>query len=137
MKGKGQKGQVLVEILIGITVLAMVTAALLQAFQSGILGTNRVDERATALNVAQWQMESVRAQPYQQYDANGDPLEGAGYGKLSGEDLPVGFTTDDIEIAVSNLGNETSPDEIQLVTVTVAYGANDDTVTIANHNRSE
>jgi len=126
---------VLVEILIGITVLAMVTAALLQAFQSGILGTNRVDERTTAINLAQSQMEYVRAQAYQEYDAQGDPVESEGYSKISEENLPAGFTTNDIDIAVSNLGDETSPDEIQLVTVTVTYGVNDDTVTIANYNR--
>jgi len=126
---------VLVEILIGITVLAMVTAALLQAFQSGILGTNRVDERTTALNLAQFQMEYVRAQDYQEYDGQGDPVESEGYSKISEENLPAGFTADDIDIAVSNLGDETSPDEIQMVTVTVTYGLNDDTVTIANYNR--
>jgi len=137
MKREGQKGQVLVEILIGITILAVVTAALMQAFQSGILGTNRVDERSTALNLVQFQMEYVRAQPYQEYDAQGDPVEGEGYSELSEEDLPAGFTTDDIDIAVSNLGNETSPDDIQLVTVSVTFGVNDDTLTIANYNRNE
>ena len=137
MKREGQKGQVLVEILIGITVLAVITGALLQAFQSGILGTNRVDERTTALNLAQFQMEYIRAQPYEEYDAQGDPVEGEGYSELSEEDLPAGFTPDDIDFAVSNLGNETAPDEIQLLTVTVTYGVNDDTITIADYNRNE
>jgi type II secretory pathway pseudopilin PulG len=137
MKRQGQKGQVLVEILIGIAVLAVVTAALMQAFQSGILGTNRVDERITALNLAQFQMEYIRAQPYEEYDAQGEPVEEEGYSEISEEDLPAGFTSDDIEIAVSNLGNETSPDEIQLVTVTVTFGINDDIVTIADYNRNE
>lgn len=127
----------LVEILIGITVLALVTAALMQAFQSGILGTNRVDERTTALNLAQFQMEYIRAQPYQEYDAQGDPVGEEGYSELSEEDLPAGFNTDDVDIAVSNLGNETSPDEIQLVTVTITFGVNDDTLTIADYNRNE
>ena len=64
-------------------------------------------------------------------------MEGEGYSELSEEDLPAGFTPDDIDFAVSNLGNETSPDEIQLLTVTVTYGVNDDTVTIADYNRNE
>lgn len=134
---RSQRGQVLVEILIGVTVLAVVTVALMQGFRVGISGTERVDNRTTALNLAQSQMEYVKAQPYIEYDAAGDPVGGEGYSKMSEDELPAGFTTTDIDIVVSNLGNETAPDEIQSVAVTVTYGANDDTLTLAAYNRDE
>jgi len=117
----GQKGQVLLEVLIGVTILAVVMVALLQGFHAGIVGTKRVDERTAALNLAQSQMEYIKSQPYQAYDDEGDPVEGNGYDKIDEEEIPAGFTADDIEIAIANLGNETSPDVIQQVMITVTY----------------
>lgn len=132
-----EKGQVLVEVLIGVTIMAVVIVAILQGFHVGIEGTQRVDERTAAANVAQSQMEYVKSQAYEEFDAGGNPVDGDGYSKLSQEDLPTGFSTGDIEIVVSNLGNETSPEEIQMVSVSVTYGTNNDTITLSDYNRNE
>ena len=132
----GQRGQVLLEVLIGVSILAMVMVAILYGFQAGINGTKRVDQRSTALNLAQSQIEYIKSQVYVVYDEQGMPLEGEGYTRVGEEDLPAGFSLEDIQILVGNLGNETSPDSIQQVTVTVTY-APDDSVSLSDYNRNE
>ena len=131
-----QRGQALLEVLIGVTILAAVIVALLYGFQAGILGTKRVDDRTAALNLAQSQVEYIKSQPYQVYDDQGNPVEGDGYSKVDEDTLPAGVTLNDIEIIVGNLGNETSADKIQQVTITITYGENN-TVTLSDYNRGE
>jgi type II secretory pathway pseudopilin PulG len=134
MKIRDQKGQTLLEVLIGTTILAIVIVGLICGMQAGIWGTKRVDERTTAINLAQSQMEYVKAQPYQLYDDQGNPIEGEGYSKIAEDMLPAGFSLDDIEIVVSNLGNQTSSEATQQVTITISHDGNK-TYTISAYKR--
>lgn len=134
MKIRGQRGQALLEVLIGTIILAIVIVGLLSGMQAGIWGTKRVDERTTALNLVQSQMEYVKAQPYQLYDDQGNPVEGEGYSKIAEDVLPAGFSLADIEIVVSNLGNQTSPEATQLLTITVTCDGNN-TVALSGYKR--
>ncbi len=129
-----QRGQALLEVLIGTIIFAIVIVGLLSGMQAGIWGTKRVDERTTALNLVQSQMEYVKAQPYQLYDDQGNPVEGEGYSKITEDVLPAGFSLDDIEIVVSNLGNQTSSEATQQVTITIAYDGNN-TFTLSGYKR--
>ena len=125
---------VLLEVLIGVTILAVVMVALLQGFQAGILGTKRVDDRSVALNLAQSQVEYIKSQPYQDYDAEGNPVEGEGYARLD-HDIPPGFTPDDIEFTITNLGEGENP--LQQITVTVSYGESRSVVLSGYHRYKE
>ncbi len=130
---KDHRGQALLEVLIGTTILAIVIVGLLSGMQAGIWGTIRVDERTTALNLVQSQMEYVKAQPYQLYDDQGNPII-EGYSKIAEEKLPAGFSLADIEIVVSNLGNQTYPEATQLLTITITCDGNN-TVTLSGYKR--
>ena len=130
-----QKGMVLLEVLIGVTILAVVMVALLQGFQAGILGTKQVDDRSVALNLAQSQIEYIKGQPYQTYDGEGNPVAGEGYATLDGEHMPPGFTPDDIQFTVSNLDDGENP--LQQITVTVSYGDNRSVVLSGYHRYKE
>ncbi len=134
MKIRDQKGQTLLEVLIGMIILAIVIVGLLSGMQAGIWGTKRVDDRTTANNLAQSQMEYVKSQPYQLYDDQGNPTEGEGYSKITEDTLPAGFSLDDIEIIVSNLGDQTSPEATQQVTITITHDGNN-TVTLSGYKR--
>ncbi len=124
MKIRGQRGQALLEVLISTIILAIVIVGLISGMQAGIWGTKRVDEKTTAINLVQSQMEYVKAQPYQLYDDQGNPVEGEGYSKITEDVLPAGFSLNDIEIVVSNLGNQTYPEATQQVTITITYDGN-------------
>lgn len=134
MKIRGQRGQALLEVLISTIILAIVIVGLISGMQAGIWGTKRVDERTTAINLVQSQMEYVKAQPYQLYDDQGNPVEGEGYSKITEDVLPAGFSLNDIEIVVSNLGNQTYPEATQQVTITVTCDVNN-TVTLSGYKR--
>lgn len=134
MKLRGQRGQALLEVLIGTIIFAIVIVGLISGMQAGILGTKRVDDRTTALNLVQSQMEYVKAQPYQLYDDQGNPIEGDGYSKITEDVMPAGFYLEDIEIVVSNLGNQTSSEATQIVTITVTYDGNN-TFTLSGYKR--
>ena len=67
-------------------------------------------------------------------DDQGNPVEGEGYSKIAEDVLPAGFSLADIEIVVSNLGNQTSPEATQHVTITVTCDGNS-TVTLSGYKR--
>ena len=101
MRMRGEKGQTLVEVLIGVTLLAIVVVALMYGLVAGIYGTHRVDERATALNLAESQMEYIK---FQTYNATYEIVD----------NVPPGFS---ITYQVA----EITEGRLQRVTVTVSY----------------
>ena len=116
-----KKGFTLVELLIGLTVLAIIATVFMQALGVGILGTSRDNRTNDALHLAQSQMEYVKSQKYQDYNDNGTP-EGAGYSKIDDDEIPEGFDEQDIVIAVRNISGNTSGERLQHITVNVTYG---------------
>ena len=106
---KDQRGQALLEVLIGTTILAIVIVGLLSGMQAGIWGTIRVDERTTALNLVQSQMEYVKAQDYRVYPDPGEP-----YDEID-VDPPYSMT-----VTVTNVPDY-DPTVLQQITVTVSY----------------
>lgn len=118
-----KKGYLLIETVIAIAVFAIVVIGFMQGLQVGILGTYRVDVSNTALNLAQSQMEYIKSLPY---------CDGCDtYDKVPDIDIPEGFDSDDIEVAVcdrcdANCIYESPPPEpcasgLQKVTVNVSY----------------
>ena len=107
---RNESGQALLEVLIGVTILAAVIVALMYGLQGGIWGTKAVHERTTALNIAQSQIEYIKFLPYDYQE----PYE---YATIS--DVPPGY---DIAVAADAVyRNGTAVEGLQLITVTVTY----------------
>jgi len=107
---RGQKGFSLVEVVIGVTILAVVIVGLLAALTIGILGIGRVDQRTMALNLAQSQLEHIKSQDYQTYDLTPTP-----YPTIPS--IPSGYTVAFIVSEVTGVGTHV----LQQITVTVTY----------------
>lgn len=107
---RGQKGFSLVEVIIGVTILAVVIVGLLAALTTGILGIGRVDQRTMALNLAQSQLEHIKSQDYQTYDLTPTP-----YPTIPS--IPSGYTVAFIVSEVTGVGTHV----LQQITVTVTY----------------
>ena len=65
------RGQVLIEMLIGLAILGLIAVSFLGAVYTNRQATRILDERATAQALAQTQMEYLRSLPY---DDTSDPL---------------------------------------------------------------
>jgi prepilin-type N-terminal cleavage/methylation domain-containing protein len=104
---KNGKGFTLVETLVAVAILGIVSVALLSGFNTASLGGAIVDERETANNVAESQMECVKGQAYALSYAPSTPLSNE-YARYS-----VNITTSNITARDGN---------IQKITVTVKHG---------------
>ncbi|KPJ51605.1 MAG: hypothetical protein AMJ37_04565, partial [Dehalococcoidia bacterium DG_18] len=115
-----EKGQTLIELIIGIALFALVIVGFIQALNVGILGTYRTSQSNMALNLARSQVEYVKLQDYQTCtDANCNVT----YAKLNAsvvENSYPGLSIDDIEIAVANV-SDIHPGALQQITVIVTY----------------
>jgi len=116
------KGYTLIEVLISLTLFAIIATIFMQGLNVGISGTYRDSQMNTALHLSQSQMEYIKSQ---EYDEESPFI----YGKI--DDLPPGFTADDIEIDVTNIG-DIPMNEMQQITVTVTYDE-DRTITVAGY----
>ena len=111
---KNEKGFTLIGVVIALAILGVIAVG----FLSGLAGASRAlftaDERTTANNLAESQMEDVKNQDY---DYTNDPPQ---YTLLS--DIPDGY---DIEIAAERLnpeGDEVDDDDgIQKITVAIDH----------------
>lgn len=101
-----EKGQTLVEVLIGVTLLSVVILGLLQGLSVAVWGTINVGQRTMALNLARSQLEYIKSQPY---DVE-EPFE---YDIVP--DVPTGF-----QVEISDV-TELTEDALQQVTITVTY----------------
>jgi len=114
-----KRGYSLIEVLIGLAILAIIATVFMQALGVGILGAYRDSQMNKALHLAQSQMEYIKSQPY-------DDESPYGYIKL--DDLPAGFT---IDISTNQIGT-ISMNETQQITVIVDYDENR-TVTVEGY----
>ncbi len=87
---KNQKGTTLVEVLVAVVLLGICGTGFLWGMTNVTRTTPVVDDRSTALSVAESQMEFIRNQPYSEPIANG----GEGYQTLSAEKIPKGYFID-------------------------------------------
>lgn len=101
-----ERGQTLIEVLIGVILLAVVILGLLQGLSVGVWGTINVSQRSTALNLARSQLEYIKSQPYD----GEEPFE---YDIIP--DVPAGFQVEISDVA------ELTEDALQQVTITVTY----------------
>ncbi len=84
---KNQKGTTLVEVLVALTILGITGTGFLYSMTDLTEATPRVDDKVTALSLAESQMEYIRSQPFQQADAGG----GMVYNLIPEDDRPAGF----------------------------------------------
>jgi len=108
-----KRGYNLIEVLIGLAILAIIATVFMQALGVGILGAYRDSQMNKALHLAQSQMEYIKSQPYLYYDNDCDPLVDA-YNPSA--EPPVGFN---VINTVCNMSVNS-----QNITVTVTYDDN-------------
>lgn len=110
-KENGQHGFSLVEVLVAIAILALVGSAFIGALSTGAIATRLQGEDVTARNLAQSQMENIKAAVYDS--------SGASYSSIS---PPSGYTIpSDYTISISTNSAIYSDNNIQKLTVTVSH----------------
>lgn len=85
---KNEKGFSLIEVLIAIAVLGIIVVGFLGALGTGTKSAGITDERATAKNLAESQMEYVKNQPFNESSYAPAPLTGEYSGYLVTIDPP-------------------------------------------------
>lgn len=112
MSGK-QKGYTLVEVLVALALLSVVGIALYGALSSATVMAPMVDEKTTAEDLAERQMELVMSTNY-------DPFDPPEYEALT--DVDSGYT---VEVEAERLDSENDgladDDGLQMITVTVRH----------------
>jgi Tfp pilus assembly protein PilV len=101
---KGRQGLTLIETIIAMCVLAIIAISVLTAIRSAVVIGINVRERATAKNLAESEMEYVKALP--NFSSSYSPINISGYEQFS--------TT----IIVENVPSR-DPNDIQKVTIVV------------------
>jgi len=96
---KGEKGLSLIDVVIAIGVLGILAVGFLTAIRSATSTLVRVDDKETAKNLAESQMEYVKGLPY---SASYIPMAAPGYGAYS-----VDILTSDVTGRDANLQNVT------------------------------
>lgn len=113
-----QKGQTLIEVVIGVVLLALITVALFQGLSVGIWGTYTTDQLTTAQQIARSEIEYIKYQSYNETE----PYE---YDLVALSGAPI-IASPDTEYPVSGFNVTYSIAEIvenvlQQITVTVNY----------------
>ncbi len=109
MKRRNEAGLSLVEVIIVIALVGVIIAAFAGALSQGILGSSRVDERATAANLARSQIEDIKAQPY---------IEPPEYTVIS---APAGYS-------ITIDGSIETPGFLEVIRVTVSKDEDEETL---------
>ena len=112
---KSEKGFTFIEVVIGLAIMGIIAVGFIGGLGTAAKGLMITDERETANNLAEAQMENVKNQGYD--DLNNPPE----YSKLS--NIPDGY---DINITAERLDRDIPPnpdddDGVQNITVTVNH----------------
>jgi prepilin-type N-terminal cleavage/methylation domain-containing protein len=100
---RGQKGYMLIEVLVAVAIIGVVAVAFLSALTSGYLALVLADENTVAESLTRTEFERIRQDAY----------------PVSGYVLPDALPGYDITVVVSDVDETDSP--IQLVTVEVRH----------------
>ena len=109
---KNEKGFSLIEMLVAIALLGLIATALITGLATASRGLLIADERETAINLAESQMENVKEQPYS-----------AVYNPIS---TPPHYSVNCTAVPINPVTHEPFNDEeddlgLQLITVTIKH----------------
>jgi type II secretory pathway pseudopilin PulG len=107
-----RRGYILLEVLIGLALVAFTIPVILGGVSVGVTASDRAQDRASMYRLAQSQLEDVMRQPYQ-------PLPAA-YARVPG--VPAGYSIEiaaTIPVSYQYPGGSAAPETAQLITVRV------------------
>ena len=124
---KSEKGFTFIEVVIGLAIMGIIAVGFIGGLGTAAKGLMITDERETANNLAEAQMENVKNQDYD--DLNNPPE----YLKLPY--IPPGY---DINITAERLDRDTPPnpnddDGVQKITVTVDHQGKPAVITLEDY----
>lgn len=106
---RGQRGISLLEILVAVALVAVVAIAFLQALRSTSTSRSRYEGRVTASNLAQSQLEILKAAPYDSiapyYDNVSAPAGVSSGYSISISTVATGNTSQNITVTVNRGGS--------------------------------
>jgi len=122
---KNQKGLSLIEVLAGLTILAVALIPIMMMFSTGLTGTVKTTYRNSALNLAQKKMEEIRNKTWTN----------------ATDEIPLGSSTVEVTIGGRKFDLKTEiekafirgelRDDIRKITVTVSWTIGGDTKSLS------
>jgi len=112
----GQQGFTLIEQIVTVAIMAMVLVAGIAALSTGALGLSITQSRNQAMNLAQEQLECIKALPY-------DPQSDYSIECQAEEDGYL-VTTEVVEFGDAEFPAQFSDDKVRLIKVNVLRGSN-------------